>query len=97
MLPLPLYPGLTLTTLVASKNDMDALFSLLSRIDRDQYVDVLNRKDAYGNTVLHYFALTNNKTALEALIRLGASLDKTNHAKQTPKDVFECGSLEFIV
>lgn len=75
---------------------MDALFSLLSRIDCDKYVDVLNRKDAYGNTVLHYFALSNNKAALKVLIRLGASLNETNHADETPEDVFKCGSLGFV-
>ncbi len=93
--PLSLLPGLTLITLVASKNDKDAVFSLLSRIDRRKHTDVLNSPDAYGNTALHYFALCKNRAAIEALICLGASLDATNHTEETPKDVCKSGSLGF--
>lgn len=89
-------PGMTLMTLIASKNDMSAFFSLLSRIDQSEYVNVLNSPDAYGNTPLHYFALGSNKTALEALVNLGASLKTANHAAQTPTDVCKSGSLQFI-
>lgn len=95
--PMPFLPGMTVTTLVASKNNIDALFSLLSRIDSSRYAKVLNEKDAYGNTSLHYFALSKNREAMRALVHLGASLDVSNNAAEIPQDVCRSGSLEFVM
>ena len=92
---MPFMPGMTMMTLVASKNNINAVFSLLSRIDAKRYAEVLNESDAYGNTALHYFALAKNRKAMEVLIHLGASLDAANNAQEVPRDVCLSGSLEF--
>ena len=52
--------------------------------------------DAYGNTLLHHFALIQNDSALKALVSLGASTTHQNHACNTPGDVHKSKSLDLL-
>ena len=89
-------PGMTIMTLLAAKNNLDAIFMILTRMDEKKHASLVNTPDAYGNTPLHYFALSNNEPALKALVGVGASMKHQNHAAETPWDVHESKSLDMV-
>ena len=54
---------------------------------RPLFERVLQGKDHYGNTVMHYFALRENDDALAALLRVGGCMCIHNKAGQSATDV----------
>ena len=89
-------PGMTIMTLLAAKNNLNAIFTILQTLDESTRTTLVNTPDAYGNTLLHYFALIQNDSALKALVSLGASTTHENHACKTPGDVHKSKSLDLL-
>ena len=54
---------------------------------RPEFERVLQGKDQYGNTVMHYFALRKNDAAMAELLRVGGCMCIRNHAGQSAIDV----------
>lgn len=79
--------GLTILTLLASKNNLKGLVAVMTHIEPTRYPFLVNHPDAYGNTALHYFALAGNELALHLLAKMGSSFTIRNNANETPYDV----------
>ena len=88
------YDGFTTLTLLASKNNLNALVAVLAHIEPTRYASLLNHPDAYGNTAVHYFALAGNGPALHLLAMMGSSFTLCNNANQTPHNVCTSGTLK---
>jgi ankyrin repeat protein len=88
--------GLTIVTLISSKNNLTALYALLRRVPIEQRLSIIDHPDEYGNTAMHYFALFGNRDALGCLSKLGASSTVANNANETSYDVCINGSLECV-
>jgi ankyrin repeat protein len=61
-----------------------------------EFKRVLQGKDSYGNTVMHYFALRKNDEAIAELLRVGGCMCIHNHAGQSAIDVRKTGELRMF-
>ena len=85
--------GITVFGLLAIKNNTGVFMQMLDHVSAQfgpgHVGSVLNEKDVYGNTALHYFALRGRHriNELHQLFLLGGSMNVTNNAYQTPEEV----------
>lgn len=88
--------GFTMATTAAVKNLPDIVKRICCKmVDntmteeqmRPEFEKVLQSKDQYGNTVMHYFALRKNDEAIADLLRVGGCMCIRNHAGQSAIDV----------
>ena len=63
---------------------------------RPEFERVLQGKDLYGNTVMHYFALRKNDVAIAELLRVGGCMCIRNHAGQSAIDVRKTEELRML-
>ena len=63
---------------------------------RPHFERVLKGRDQYGNTVMHYFALRNNKEAISELLRIGGCMCIRNYAGQNALDVLKTEELRVL-
>lgn len=88
--------GFTMATTAAVKNLPDVVKMICCKIVDDtmteeqmrpEFARVLQGKDQYGNTVMHYFALRKNDAAMAELLRVGGCMCIRNYAGQSAIDV----------
>ena len=88
--------GFTMATTAAVKNLPDIVKMICCKMVDDTMTEeqmrplferVLQGQDQYGNTVMHYFALRKNDTALTDLLRVGGCMCIRNHAGQNAIEV----------
>ena len=63
---------------------------------RPLFERALKGQDQYGNTVMHYFALRKNNTAISELLRVGGCMCARNCAGQSAVDVLRTGELRML-
>ena len=97
--------GFTMATTAAVKNLPDVVKMICCRMVDDtmteeqmrpEFERVLQGKDQYGSTVMHYFALRENDTAMAELLRVGGCMCIRNHAGQSAIDVRKEHNLRMI-
>ena len=63
---------------------------------RPEFERVLQGRDLYGNTVMHYFALRKNDVAIAELLRVGGCMCIRNYAGQSAIDVRKTEELHML-
>jgi len=93
--------GLNMMTQAAIKNNFHmtqlimAKYVSVAPAGAPSLCDLINAKDVYGNTSLHYYALRRNHDAIDKLVRDGGSLTQQNRRGQRPLDVLRTHCLDF--
>jgi ankyrin repeat protein len=97
--------GFTMATTAAVKNLVEVVKMICCKtVEQDmteeqmlpEFKRVLQGKDSYGNTVMHYFALRKNDEAIAELLRVGGCMCIHNHAGQSAIDVRKTGELRMF-
>ena len=97
--------GFTMATTAAVKNLPDVVKMICCKMVDDtmteeqmrpEFERVLQGKDQYGNTVMHYFALRKNDAAMTEFLRVGGCMCIRNHAGQSAIDVRKEQKLRMI-
>ena len=97
--------GYTMATTAAVKNRSDLVKTICCMtVDetmteeqmRPEFERVLQGKDLYGNTVMHYFALRKNDVAIAELLRVGGCMCIRNYAGQNAIDVRKTEELHML-
>ena len=97
--------GFTMATTAAVKNLPNVVKTICCQMVNDtmteeemrpQFERVLQGKDLYGNTVMHYFALRKNDAAISELLRVGGCMCIRNHAGQSAIDVRRTEELRML-
>ena len=97
--------GFTMATTAAVKNLLDVVKIICCKMVNDamteeqmrpEFERVLQGKDLYGNTVMHYFALRKNDVAIAELLRVGGCMCIRNHAGQSAIDVRKTEELRML-
>ena len=97
--------GFTMATTAAVKNLPDVVKMICCKMVDDtmteeqmrpEFERVLQGKDQYGNTVMHYFALRKNDAAMTEFLRVGGCMCIRNHAGQSAIDVRKEQNLRMI-
>lgn len=97
--------GFTMATTAAVKNLPDVVKLICCKmVDgtmteeqmRPEFERVLQGRDLYGNTVMHYFALRKNNEAISELLRVGGCMCIRNYAGQSAIDVHKTAEIRML-
>ena len=97
--------GFTMATTAAVKNLLHVVKTICCKMVNDamteeqmrpEFERVLQGKDLYGNTVMHYFALRKNDVAIAELLRVGGCMCIRNNAGQSAIDVRKTEELRML-